>query len=177
MRKLTLALSTAALAMTGTAIAQTAPAAPARERAPMADMTRAQVQARAEARFQRMDANQDGTVDQADRQARRGQMFDRLDTDRDGSISRAEFDARTAQRAERQGDGRRMARRGAGAKRAMLAAAAGPMTRQAFVDRALTMFDRADANRDGTVTVEERKAARETMRGQWRARAAARQQG
>lgn len=170
MRKLTLALSTAVLALSGTAIAQTAPAAPAKVRAPMADMTRAQAQTRAETAFARMDANQDGTVDQADRQARHAQMFDRMDTDRNGSISRAEFDAMHSKRAA--GMGKRM-----GERRAMMGAARGPMTRQAFVDRAMTMFDRADANRDGTVTVTERKAAREALRGQWRARAAERQQG
>lgn len=176
MRKLTLALSTAVLALSGAAIAQTAQEAPAKSRAPMADMTRAQAQARAEARFDRRDANRDGTIDQADRQARRGQMFDRIDTDRDGAISRAEFDARTEQRAERRG--KRMARmERRGGYRAMMHAARGPVTRQVFVDRALSTFDKADANRDGTVTVAERKAAREALRTQWRARAAERQQG
>lgn len=182
MRKLTLVLSAATLAFSGAAMAQTAPAAPAKARAPMADMTRAQAQARAEAAFQRMDANKDGTVDQTDRQARHAQMFDRMDADRNGSISRAEFDAMHAQRAEKRaehGGQHRMARRGGpgGGKHAMMGAAAGPLTRQAFVDRALGMFDKADANRDGTVTVAERKAARAAMRGQWRARAAERQQG
>jgi Ca2+-binding EF-hand superfamily protein len=178
MRKLTLALSTAVLALSGAAVAQTPPPAPSRDRPPMTDMTRAQAQARAEAAFQRMDANRDGTVDQNDRQARKGQAFERMDTDRNGSISRVEFDAHSAQRAERKGDGPRMARHGGpGGKRAMMGAAAGPMTRQAFVDRALTIFDRSDANRDGTVTVSERKAARESMRGQWRERTAPRQQG
>lgn len=169
MRKLALALSTAALVVSSVAVAQTAsPAAPAKARAPMADMTRAEAQARAEARFARRDANRDGAIDRADRQARRGQMFERLDTDRNGSISRAEFDARTAHRTDRRA--KRMERRG-GERAAMRS----PLTREAFVDRALAMFDRADANRDGTVTVAERKAARETLRGQWRARAAERQ--
>lgn len=183
MRKLTLALSTAALALSGAAIAQTAPAAPARERAPMADMTRAQAQAKAEAAFARMDANRDGTVDQADRQARHAEMFERLDTDRNGSISRAEFDAMHSQRADGDRGGKRMGGKGMGGHHGMMmgsrggAKAAGSLTRQAFVDRALSMFDRADANRDGTVTVAERKAARAAMRGQWRARAAERQQG
>lgn len=182
MRKLTLALSTAALALSGAAIAQTAPAAPAKARAPIADMTRAQAQARAEAAFARMDVNQDGTIDQGDRQARRARMFERMDTDRNGSISRAEFDAMHAQRGENRaerGGKQRMARTAgvAGGKRAMMGAPRGPVTRQAFVDRALSMFDKADANRDGTVTVAERKAAREALRSQWRARAAERQQG
>lgn len=172
MRMLTLALSTAALALSGTAVAQTASAP---DRAVRGDMTRAQIQARAEARFARMDANQDGTVDQADRQARQAGMFERMDADRNGSISRAEFDAVHAKRAERRGKSG-VAQRDGG-RRAMLSAARGPLTRQAFVDRALTMFDRADADRDGTVTATERKAARESMRGQWRARAAERRQG
>ena len=180
MRKLTLALSTAALVLSGAAIAQTAPAAPAKQRAPMADMTRAQAQARAEAAFARMDANQDGTVDQADRQARHARMFERIDTDRNGSISRAEFDAMHAQRGGRQAGGKQMGGKHDGGHRALMGGmgkAAGPLTRQAFVDRALGMFDRADANRDGTVTAAERKAAREALRGQWRARSAERQQG
>jgi hypothetical protein len=179
MRKLTLALSTAALVISGAAIAQTAPAPAAKARAPMADMTRAQVQARAEARFARMDANQDGTIDQADRQARHAGMFERMDADGNGSISRAEFDAMHAQRAEKRAErgGKHRTARMHGGKRAMMGAAAGPVTRQAFVDRALSMFDQADANRDGTVTAAERKAAREAMRSQWRARAAERQQG
>lgn len=171
---LSLAVSTAALALPGVALAQ---AAPPRERAPIADMTRAQAQQRAEAMFQRMDANRDGTVDQNDRQARKGQAFDRMDTDRNGSISRAEFDAHVAQRAERAGDGKRMARKGAqGGKRAMMGAARGPLTRQAFVDGALARFDRADADRNGTLTAVERKAARDSMRRQWRDGAAARRQ-
>lgn len=178
MRKLTLILSTAVLGLSAPALAQTstAPGAPEKARTPMADITRAQAQARAEARFARMDANRDGTLDRADRQARHAQMFDRLDTDRNGSISRAEFDAMHAKRAERRADKPAAGKRMDG-RRGMMRGDAGPITRQAFVDRALGMFDRADANRDGTVSVAERRAAHEAMRGQWRARAAERQQG
>lgn len=181
MRKLTLTLSTAALALSGAAFAQ-APAAPAR--APKPDMTRAEVQARAETAFARMDANKDGTLDQADRAARHAMMFERMDTDRNGSISRAEFDAMHAQRAERRSGAmaQRMGRKERGAQAGMMGQRMGradrqPATRQAFVDRALAMFDRADANRDGTVTQAERKAVRDTMRQQWQERRAARQQG
>lgn len=175
MRKLTLALSTAALALSGAAFAQSAPS---QEHAPHPDMTRAQAQAKAEAAFARMDANQDGTLDQADRAARKAQMFDRIDTDRNGSISRAEFDAMHANRgAMGEGRGRRMAGDHEKMGGMMGGAGAGPMTRQAFVDQALGMFDRADANRDGTVTQAERKAMRDTMPGQWQAPAVQRQQG
>lgn len=226
MRKLTpmlsLALSTAALTLSGTAVAQTAPAErPARAAKP--DMTRAQAQERAEARFARMDANQDGTFDTADRAARKAAMFDRLDSDRSGSISQAELEARHAERGGKRKD-RRPGREGAApmtdaqkaerraamfarvdadgngslsraeleamhAKRAargggmkghrmggMMAAMDQPMTRQAFVDHSLAMFDRADSNRDGTVTGAERKAVREGLRERYKARKAAGQQ-
>lgn len=177
MRKLTpmlaITLSTAALAVSGAAFAQTT-AAPAR--APKPDMTRADAQARAEAAFARMDANKDGTLNEADRAARQAAMFDRIDADRNGSISRAEFDAMHAQRAEmgQARAGHRLGRKGGAGHRAMMGKPAGPVTSQAFVERALDRFDRIDANRDGTVTQAERKAARETMRGQ---RGARRQQG
>lgn len=183
MRKLTLVLSTAALAMSGAAFAQTAPA---QTRAPKPDTTRAQVQARAEAAFARMDANKDGTLNEADRAARQAGMFDRMDTDRNGSISRAEFDSIRSQRTDKSGKaGQRMGRKDAGGRHAMMAGrtgardgrAATPTTRQAFVDRALSMFDRADTDRNGTVTQAERKAVRDTMRQQSQTRGAARQQG
>ena len=183
MRKLTLALSTAALALAGTAIAQPAQTADRAHRMPQADMTRAQAQVRAEAMFAKMDANKDGTVNEADRAAMKAQMFDRIDADHNGSISRAEFDAMHANRG---GKGEsKMAHGGMhDGKRGhhgMMAGPMGksdtPMTEQAFVARSLAMFDKADANHDGTVTVAERKAAFEAMRGQWKAKAAARQQG
>lgn len=180
MRKLTLALSTAALALSGAAVAQTTTAErPARAGKP--DMTRAEAQAKAEAAFARMDANKDGTLNQADRAARHAAMFERMDTDKNGSISRAEFDAMHAKRADQAGEahaGHRMMRKGPGGQHGMMGGRMGaggqPITRQAFVDRALTMFDRADANRDGIVTQAERKAVHDTMRQQWQAK---RQQG
>lgn len=225
MRKLTFALSTAALAVSTAAIASPGMG---EARMPQGDLTRAQAQQMATERFARMDANKDGTLDQADRTARQAMVFERLDADRNGAISAAEMEAMHAQRAGKRGermarrDGKpamteaqkterraerfarldtdrngaisrgefdaaraamatRMAdkagkpdRRGAGR---MAARAGGPVTQQAFVTRALAMFDRADANRDGTVTVAERQAARAALREQWQARKAARQQG
>ncbi len=184
MRKLALAFSTAALVLSGAAAAQTAPAQErTTDRAPRPDMTRAQAQAKAEAAFARMDANRDGTLDQTDRTARRAGMFDRMDADKNGSISRAEFDAMQAKRGAEGGKARGGHRMGArhgqmgGKMGARSGADRAPVTRQAFIDRALTMFDRADADRNGTVTQAERNAARATMRQQWRANAAQRQQG
>lgn len=237
MRKLTFALSAGALALSGAAAAQSAPQhSPAtpqmKMRGPMPDMTRADAQARAEAKFAQMDANKDGTFDEADRAARKSMMFDRLDADHNGSISRAELDAKRAEhagkrsgrmakreaarpngagKAERHAEhfaradtdkngalsrtefdamhAQRGAARGGGMSHEMsgmthanpgdhqammgkMGKMAGPITRQAFVEQALAKFDRADANRDGTVTQAERKAAHETMRQQWQAKKA-----
>lgn len=173
MRKLTLALSTAVLALSGVAMAQTASTP---TRAPRPDMTRAQAQAKAEAHFAKLDANADGTLDQADRAAHKAQMFDRIDTDKNGSISRAEFDAMHAARgAKGEHRAHRMGGKMHGKMGARMGAGATPVTRQAFLDRALQRFDRIDANRDGTVTQAERKAGREAMRQQRRAKPASEQ--
>lgn len=179
MRKLTLAVSLAALGFAGAAGAQQASQqAPMPGKMPQGDMTRAEAQAKAAAAFDRMDANRDGTLDQADREARRAQMFDRMDTDRNGSISREEMAAMHARRADRahamHGEAGDHAGKSAMGGMKMMAAK-GPVTKQAFVDRMLARFDRADTNRDGIVTPAERKAMHETMRGQMKAKAAQRQ--
>lgn len=217
MRKLTVALSAAALTFSGAALAQ---AGHQGHRMPMGDMTRAQAQERAAEMFTKMDANRDGTLNQADRAARHAAMFARLDADKDGAISKAELEARhrehggkwrdkaarpgkpaltDAQKAERRdrmfarldtdGNGTvsraefdavhaaRMARGGKRGPAKRMATKDGTITRQAFVENALARFDRADADRDGTVTTAERKAMRETMRQQWQARKAERRQG
>lgn len=44
------------------------------------------------------------------------------------------------------------------------------MTRDAFIDHGLSMFDRVDANSDGIVSAEERRAAAEQMRERMRER-------
>ena len=174
MKIATLAISTAALAFSGAALAENHGSGHAK---PMGDMTRAQAQQQAEARFARMDANRDGTVNDADRAARQAGMFDRIDTDRNGAISRAEFETHHAQMGDRRGD--RVAKKGdrRAGMRGKMGKMDGPVTKQAFVERALGMFDRADANRDGTVTQAERKAVRDNLRQQSQARKAAGQQG
>jgi len=135
MRKLTLALSTAALVMSGAAFAQTAPA----PRAPKPDMTRAAAQARAEAMFARMDTNRDGKLDEADGAATKAQAFDRLDTDRNGSISQAELASRH--------DGDR-----AGKRRMARPAGAAAPTEAQKVERRAEMFARVDADKNGSLS-------------------------
>ena len=198
-----LLLAAASIALGGVAIAQTAPtAAPAAQGAQArpdrpdrnAPETRAQAQQRAEAMFARMDSNNDGTLNQADRDARRAQRseaaFTRMDANRDGNISRAEWDAaqqarqtrmneRRQQRGqqageaggERRGHGMRGMRGGRGGHHMGGMMMRGgdrnaTVTREQFVANALARFDRMDANRDGTVTPEERQAARQAMRQQ-----------
>jgi Ca2+-binding EF-hand superfamily protein len=109
MNKLAILSGAALLAIAGAALAQgPAPAGPdGPRRAPMADMTRQQAIARADAMFARLDANHDGrfTPDEAGALRRQrhgdgdgdgggdhaGAMFDRLDANHDGNISRDEF--------------------------------------------------------------------------------------
>ena len=141
-----------------------------------ATITRAEAQAKAVAMFDRMDANHDGKLDKADRAARMGQRFDRIDANHDGMISRDEFMAAHAGPMAghgKMGDGKMgdEARAHGGHWRGMKAMMAmhrlGKMdangdrviTRDEFVAGALARFDAADANHDGKLTPEERRAA------------------
>lgn len=173
-RKIALGLSLTATALAGAAYAQQA----AKHDGPI---TRAEAQAKAQEMFARMDANKDGKLDQADHAARRAAMFDRIDTDRNGQISRAEFDAMAERgpRGPEAGDGskgpedghrmHRFGHRGGHHGGMMMGRMAdadkdGAVSQAEFVNAALQRFDRADANRDGTVTREERQAAFKAMR-------------
>ena len=149
---------------------------------------------------------------------RRAARFDRLDANHDGSISRAEFDAASAARAGHRGEGRgprggeamndgpqseggmpggdmrdgrgmreggmceggmreggmregRMRRGGmagggfgANMFERLDADHDGRVSLAEAQAKALAMFDRVDANRDGTVTPDERRTARERFR-------------
>lgn len=183
MRKLTLSLivGAASLATAGVAAAQHAPAPKTHE------MTRAAVQQRADRMFDRLDANHDGKVDQADRAVREKTRFDRMDADHNGQLSYAEFTAshgpRDRQHAGQPGGqrGHRMAMggfRGHGGFGMMRSGEGGKvasMTKADFEAAMLQRFDRLDADHDGTVTPDEAKAARDNMRQQWQSRRQARQ--
>jgi Ca2+-binding EF-hand superfamily protein len=133
---------------------------------------------RREGRGERMAQRGEGMEHRGER---RGQLFDRLDADHDGSISRPEFDARPAfrggERGERQGmrgdrPGGRFAHRGPSGGmgfggRAFAAMDLDHDGRVALAEAnraALQRFDRVDANRDGTISPDERQAAREAFR-------------
>jgi len=171
----------------GVAVAQTAaPQRPAR--AAMAQpVSQADFVARRVERLRAADANHDGTVTaeemraagQAKRAERRAALFDRLDANKDGSISRAEFDAPRAEgqragrgergpRAEHAGRGhrggmhrgaQRMGRNGEGRFPIVIAEAE---------QRATASFTRLDADHDGTLTAEERRAGMQARRAEMR---------
>jgi len=161
----------------GVAVAQTAaPQRPARAMAQpvsQADFVQRRVE-----RLRAADADRDGTVTaeemraagQAKRAERRTALFDRLDANKDGSISRAEFDAPRAdgQRAGRGERGhrggmhrgaQRMGRNGEGRFPVVIAEAE---------RKATEAFARLDANRDGSLTGEERRAGMQARRAEMR---------
>ena len=166
-------------------LAGTAALAQPAERTP-GPMTRADVSQKSAARFERMDLNKDGVLDLADRELRRQQRIARIDTDGNNAISAAEREAareaRQERRAQRQAQagaetekrgrgkrGMRMGRRGHHGGGMMAGADAngdGRLTLEEFQAHALARFDRTDADGNGTVTPEERTAAREAMRAQ-----------
>lgn len=170
MRKFTLILSAAAIMAT----AGTAAHAQDRGKAPMGDITRAQAQEMAEQRFDRMDTNKDGVLNAADREARKAERFDRMDANKDGMISRDEFNAAHTSRTtdDRAEKGDRMRHRTSWRGRGMhkgMAGQGGDVTKADFVAASLARFDQADANKDGILTADERKAAMQAKRAEWQA--------
>jgi len=93
----------------GTMAQPPAPPRPAPEDGPRmkAPETRAELKTQLEARFDRMDANHDGKLDEKDREARRTARIDAhfaaIDTDKNGAISKAEFAAAEAHRGPPEG--------------------------------------------------------------------------
>lgn len=143
-----------------------------------ATITRAEAQAKAAEMFTRHDVNRDGKLDPADRTAAMGARFDAMDANHDGALSKQEFmdahgkmmggrggpdDARGPE--GHSGEGHRMGagmgNRMGGMKMLGQMDANGDraITRDEFLAGALKRFDAADANRDGKLTPEERRAA------------------
>ncbi|HEY0052828.1 MAG TPA: EF-hand domain-containing protein [Caulobacteraceae bacterium] len=192
MTKTLILAGVAALALGGAAFAQNA--APAADQAQARQM-RADTDndgriSRAEfvdARLQRLtalDTDNDGTIEREEAQAARqraraemrGRHFDRIDANDDGQISRAEFDAAPAAgpraRPGRAGMARghmmRMHRRHHAAQHGGQHAGVegGPARTIAGAREHLTQaFDRMDADHDGYVTREERRAMVHERRG------------
>lgn len=158
-------------------------------------VTRADVEARVKTHFAAVDANKDGFIVAAEADEMRAKHlaemrdahFAAMDSNKDGSISRAEFDA-GHQGAKADGEGEHGKMRGGhhgrggkwgGERGGMMggrmferadANADGKVSLAEALTKPLARFDAADANKDGTLTPEERKAAREAMRAKWRDR-------
>ena len=165
--------------------------------------TRAEVVTRVRDMFAKLDSNRDGYVTREEAQAGhkamardkhakfakrlaerakpdRGAMFDRLDTNRDGAISRQEFMSAQPRVHERRmivmrrGEGgagpHPMRMHGMGMRGKLFETADanrdGRVTLQEMTAAALQRFDTADANRDGTLTREERMQMRQQRRAQ-----------
>lgn len=134
------------------------------------------------------DADRDGSVTREEMQAagrarmaqRADARFTRLDANGDGSISRAEFDAPREARAERGPRPARAAHRGRGGHRMARPAGmdrradGGPILIADVRARTEQAFARLDADHDGFVTAEERRADRQALREQRRERRAER---
>lgn len=193
------------------ALAQTAPAAPQvtiHRQIAMQPMTRAAMIQKVQQHFARLDADRDGFITRAELDAApkpkrfrlerrggdgaaklpdRGAMFDRLDSNRDGYISRQEFTSaqpvvnerrvfviRDGTAAGEQGHrgmmGMHMRHGGMGVFGGHMFEMAdankdGRVSLQEATAAAAAHFDRADANHDGTLTREEMRAAHQAMRG------------
>ena len=175
-------------------LAQSAPA-PASAPAPMAHltmqpMTRAGIAQMVQQHFAMLDTNKDGFLTKAEmdagktamrarmveRKADRGdKMFDRMDSNHDGSVTRQEFDAAHQAMAAKMGQHGGMGMRrmgmmhagGMGGRMFEMADADkdGRVSLQEATNAALAHFDSADANHDGTVTRDEMRAAHQAMRG------------
>ncbi|HEY0927002.1 EF-hand domain-containing protein [Brevundimonas sp.] len=159
-------------AAAGAATAQQPVERPAPRAAQAGPVSRADFVERRVERLAAADADGDGTVTPDERRARAVAMrseraearFARLDTDRDGKLSREEFVAR-AERAAGEGRPQRM-RRGHHPEggQGMRGGDRGPVVIADVRARADQAFTRLDSDSDGFLSVEERRAARETMR-------------
>ena len=136
----------------------------------------AEAKAKSDTMWAKLDANKDGKIDPADRAAKMGEKFASIDTDKNGAISRDEFMAHHSQmeagkelrgegrgmRGDGKGKGRGMGHHGMMGGGMMLGMADtdkdGGVSRAEFDAVAKTHFDMADANKDGKITAEERRA-------------------
>lgn len=163
------------LAATGAAVAQKGPG--------RADtngdgiITKEEVLASVKTRFAKMDANGDGKVSadeiEAGKTEHKAKRFAQIDTDNNGSISQQELEAAKERRggkgrADRAGGERRgpdgakgRGGRAAGGLEAIDSDGDNAISFAEMEAQALKRFERADANKDGQITAEERKAARE----------------
>jgi len=193
----TLLFSAAAIALAGISPALAQTAVVDDHAMALQPVTRAQMVQKMQDHFAKLDTNRDGFVTKAEMDAApkmrrfkmkdghadgdmkmpdRGAMFDRLDANHDGSISRDEFQSARSEMRQRRvmvmngdakdmGSGRagmRMHRLGLGMRGHMFEMADadkdGRVSIQEATNAAAAHFDKADANHDGTLTPDEMRA-------------------
>ena len=171
-------------ASAGVATAQTPPAPHHARGEPNRQITRAEFVDAPIARLTAMDANRDGVISVDERQAavpaRRADHADarvaQLDACGDGSIRRAELDAAHAARPERGAhEGRRGGPRHAPRGPGREGRERGPVVISEVAAKLGERFDKMDANRDGVISTDERRAAMTAHRADRQARRAERQ--
>ena len=139
-------------------------------------ITKSEAMASADARFAKIDVNGDGTLNADDRTAMMAKLFTIIDTDKNGAISQNEFVAAHKAGAERRADRRerRLERIGVsmreGRQRARIGAIALMSRADINGDKSVSQaeyraaidarFGKADANQDGSISIEERQATR-----------------
>ncbi len=183
-----------------------------RDGPPPPPKTRAEVQAKIAEHFKKLDTNGDGFVTKEEaeaartkmraefaekRQERRGERFAMLDKDKNGSLSKEEYmappprgDGKGPDGADgkrgRDGHGPGMHRGGRGGRHhggpGMMGFGGGKMFERADANKdgkvslaeaqagPLAMFDKIDTNKDGTISPQEHEAARDAMRAKWKER-------
>ncbi len=177
MKKIALGLSAVALLATGTAFAAHHGGQMRGDTDNDGVISRAEAQAQASTMFERLDANEDGKLDQSDRaerkEQRRSKMFAALDGNGDGQISREEF--MTFQHDGKRGGpgkGHRMGQKRGKAGMEMMRRADtnndGEVSKAEFTSAAMARFDRTDTDNNGEVSKAERKAAFQETRLKWR---------
>jgi Ca2+-binding EF-hand superfamily protein len=141
----------------------------------------------ADAHFAKMDDNSDGKLDAEDHKAMQKKHFDAMDADKNGSISEDEFAAAHAAKMEKRGErkehrmGMDEGGRHGGGKHHGASGHGGPMmamlhkadvngdkaiSREELRSSVEAHFTKADSNRDGSLSADERKAAHEMMRAE-----------
>ncbi len=143
-------------------------------------LTKSEFDAGQRARFDKMDADKDGSITREERvahfkataEARRAEAtkarFAELDKDKNGQLSQSEFAAASV-RADGKAPGRHHGgpRMGGPGKPGRISANADKDTTVTFADfsaRGAEAFARADANKDGTVTIAELQAMKPSRR-------------
>lgn len=123
------------------------------------------------ARLKAADANHDGAITRAEMRATRATMFERMDANSDGFITQAEREA-MADAAQARGKSKRPEGAGGGpgpgggGERGLERADTnndGKISRDEFVNGPMPMFDRLDANKNGTIEATELESARAMM--------------